>query len=214
MTSPSNRRRRRTSRRDPTLALAQRFPYRDQPRAHHTPPTLMQTPSRPSRGNHALLAKLPDGTCLSPALSLSRGSRAQPRVLTVELVEFDGGPFEVGEEPEVTPVGQLQLLGVGQACAAHDQASCHSFLADASRVCAFGDFGLPVVAALDLGPRIIRGLGDGVVDAVAGTSHGHRVTHIEPANTVIVSPDQNPESNRIVNPPVVPARRIGRRARR
>jgi hypothetical protein len=39
-------------------------------------------------------------------------------VLTVELVDVDGGAVEVGEEPAVSPVGpQLQLLFVGEACA-------------------------------------------------------------------------------------------------
>lgn len=51
-------------------------------------------------------------------------------VLTVELVEFDGGAVEVGEEPEVAPVRpQFQLVFVGQACASHDQPACHSSFA-------------------------------------------------------------------------------------
>ena len=63
-------------------------------------------------------------------------------VLTMELVDIDGGAVEVGEEPEVAPVGpQLQLVLVGQTCAAHDQPASHLLFADAGGVVAFGDFG-------------------------------------------------------------------------
>ena len=76
------------------------------------------------------------------------------RVIAVELVDFDGGQFDVGDERVVAPVGPQSSLGdFGEASAAHDQAQLASVPALGGHVRALGDLGLAAVGIGDGGPR-------------------------------------------------------------
>ena len=86
-------------------------------------------------------------------------------VLAMEPVDVDDVTVEVGEERVVTPVGpQFLLCGVGEAGAANDHSSGHSFGALAGGVVAFGDFGFAVVGVGDRLPGVIGDADDRGVD--------------------------------------------------
>jgi len=82
-------------------------------------------------------------------------------VTAMELVDLDRSPSEVGEECVVSPVGpQLQLSGVGEAGAMHDQPADDRVFAFAGDVRALGDLGSSVWGVLDLDPGLLSDAGD------------------------------------------------------
>ena len=109
-----------------------------------------------AQASQAALAKnRPDGQCSRPAPPLQVADGELDRgVIAVELVDFDGGQFDVGDERVVAPVGpQSPLGGVGEASAAHDQSQLASVPPLPGHVHALGDLGLAAVGVGDRCPR-------------------------------------------------------------
>ena len=92
-------------------------------------------------------------------------------VLTMEGVDVGGGPLEVGQEGEVTPVGPQGGLGTDEAGAAHDEAP--------ALVGALGHLGPAPFGVVDLHPGVLGEGGDGLGQGLGPGAHGHGVVDPE-----------------------------------